>query len=105
MKFLSLKGTTVSARTALLPYFTSVFQFRPQMKLVAKALPCGRGITYSTDAVVRTTSPGSSASTRVRCPAETCAAHLGVGANVSRPEYESIAPYCQFQRFSPGSAK
>src|SRR5271157_25621 len=104
MKFLSLNGTTVSASTALLPYFPAVFQFLPQIKLVAKALPCGRGAMYSTDAVVRTTSPGSCASNLVRCPAETCATHRGVGANVSRPEQEFIAPDCTFQRFSSGSA-
>src|SRR6516164_441114 len=104
MKFLSRKGTTVSASTALEAYLGAAFQFLPQIRLVAHQLSCGRGTTYSTDAVVRTTSPCSSASGLVRCPADTCAAQRGVGVNVIRPEYESIGPKSKFHRFSSGSA-
>src|SRR5664279_6058477 len=103
MKFLSRKGTTVSASTAFDPYLGAVFQLRPQIKLVAHQVRFERGTTYSTDAVVRTTSPGSDASGWVNRPADICAAHRGVGVNVIRPEYESIAPKSKFQRFSSGS--
>src|SRR5271166_4675391 len=104
MKFLSRKGMTVSASTAFDPYLAAVFQFHPQIRLVAHQLSRGRGTMYSTDAVVRTTSPCSRASGLVRCPAEICAAQRGVGVNVTRPEYESIGPKSKFQRFSSGSA-
>ena len=75
-------GKTDSANQELRLRFVSVWWSLPQIRLEDQ-LPPGIGLKYSTDAVVRVSSPGSSASGLVRCPTDTCAAQNLLNTTVS----------------------
>src|SRR5580692_4698106 len=91
IQFLRRTGNADSTRYEFRLRNVAVEWFRPQIRLDDHAAPC-MGLEYSSDAVVRTWSPGSRASGCASLPAEICAAQFSAGKNHNRVDHESIRP-------------